>query len=58
MPQLNWIEQFTITAVVTILEGLESKVTNSTEKAALQAAIVFLQSLLSSQTKKLVLTLA
>lgn len=53
MPQLNWWEQFIIGTGISMLLLLESKITNSTEKAALQATIAFLQSLMNGQAKKL-----
>jgi hypothetical protein len=54
MIQLNWWEQFIVGAAVTLLTGLLAKVTNPTEKAALQAAIDFLTGLLNGQATKLV----
>ena len=47
MLKLNWWEQFVIGAAASLLAELESKLTNPTEIAALQAAIQFLQSLLA-----------
>jgi hypothetical protein len=47
MLKLNWWEQFVIGAAASLLAELASKLTNPTEIAALQAAIQFLQSLLS-----------
>ena len=46
MLQLSWWEQFIVGAAVSLLTLLESKLTNPTEVAALQAAIAFLQKLL------------
>lgn len=47
MLKLNWWEEFVIGAAASLLQTLEAKLTNPTEIAALQAAIQFLQSLLS-----------
>jgi hypothetical protein len=44
---LSWWETFIVQAAVSLLTMLESKMTNPTEIAALQAAITFLQKLLS-----------
>jgi hypothetical protein len=44
---LSWWETFIVQAAVSLLTMLESKLTNPTEIAALQAAITFLQKLLS-----------
>lgn len=52
MLQLNWWQQFIIGAAIALLNELETKITNPTEKAALQAAIGFLQSLMSAQLRK------
>jgi hypothetical protein len=46
MVKLNWWEEFVISAAVSLLLTLESRLTNPTEIAALQAAIQFLQALL------------
>jgi hypothetical protein len=46
MITLSWWEQFIVTAAISLLTLLESKIKNATELAALQAAIQFLQSLL------------
>ena len=54
MVQLNWWEQFVVGAAVALLTELSSKITNATEKAALQAAITFLQNLLNNQPMKFV----
>jgi len=45
--KLSWWEEFIITSAVTFLTVLENKVTNTTEKAALDAAIQFLKKLLA-----------
>lgn len=47
MLQLSWWEQFIISAALSFLTLIGSKITNPTELAALQAAIAFLQKLLS-----------
>jgi hypothetical protein len=49
MLQLSWWEQFIVTAAISLLTMLQSKLKNPTELAALQAAITFLQSLLSGK---------
>jgi hypothetical protein len=46
MLTLSFFESFAINIVVSLLTLLESKLTNKTEIAALQAAIQFLQTLL------------
>lgn len=48
MLQLSWWEQFIVTAAVSLLTMLETKLTNKTEIEALQAAVGFLQSLLNN----------
>jgi hypothetical protein len=45
---LSWWETFVVQAVVSLLGVLATKITNPAELAALQAAIAFLQKLLSS----------
>ena len=52
MPQLNWIEQFALTMAISLLGSLETRITNVAEKAALVAALAFLQSLLTAQMHK------
>jgi hypothetical protein len=47
MITLSWWEQFIIGAAVSLLTLLQTKITNPTELAAIQAAITFLQKLLS-----------
>jgi len=47
MLNLSWWEQLILGMVVSFLTALEPKLTNPTERAALQAALEFLQSLLS-----------
>jgi hypothetical protein len=47
MLQLSWWEQFIITAAISLLTLLESKLSNATEVAALEAAVSFLQKLLT-----------
>jgi Tfp pilus assembly major pilin PilA len=46
MITLSWWEQFIVQAGISLLTMLSSKVTNPTEKAALEAALAFLQKLL------------
>jgi hypothetical protein len=53
MPQLNWMEQFTLTMGISLLMSLEPKITNAIELKALQAALGFLQSLMNTQAVKL-----
>ena len=45
---LSWWETFLVQAVVSLLGVLNTKITNPAELAALQAAIAFLQKLLSN----------
>lgn len=47
MLKLSWWEEFIVSAAVSLLTLLESKLTNATELAALRAAISFLQQLLT-----------
>jgi hypothetical protein len=47
MITLSWWEQFIISAGISLLTMLASKVSNQTEKAALEAALAFLQKLLA-----------
>ena len=47
MIKLSWWEEFIVSAGVSLLTMLSSKVTNPTELAGLQAAIGFLQRLLN-----------
>jgi hypothetical protein len=47
MLKLSWWEEFVIGAAVSFLTLLENKLTNPTEKAALQAAVSFLQQLIA-----------
>jgi hypothetical protein len=47
MIKLNWWESFVIGAAASLLAELESKLTNPVEVAALQAAVGFLQQLLT-----------
>ena len=47
MLKISWWEQFIIGAAISLLTLLESKLTNPTEIAALQAAVAFLQRLLT-----------
>ncbi len=49
MVTLSWWEQFIIGAAVSFLTLIASKITNPVELDALQAAIAFLQKLLSGQ---------
>ena len=46
MLSLSWWEQFIVGAAVSFLTMLESKISNQTEKAALQSAVQFLQRLI------------
>ena len=46
---LSWWEQFIIGAAISFLTVLQTKITNQTEVAALQATIAFLQKLLNNQ---------
>jgi hypothetical protein len=46
MLTLSFFESFAVQIVISLLTLLESKLTNTTEIAALQAAIKFLQTLL------------
>ena len=48
MIQLSWWETFIITAAISLLTVLESKISNAVELAALQATVAFLQKLLGS----------
>lgn len=50
MIQLSWWETFIVTAAISLLTTLETKISNTAELAALQAAVAFLQRLLSSGT--------
>ncbi len=52
MVQLSWWEQFIVSAVVSFLTVLTSKVTNTTEQAGLQSSTAFLQKLLSGQVSQ------
>ena len=45
---LSWFETFIVQAVIGLLGVLATKISNPTELAALQAAITFLQKLLSN----------
>lgn len=45
MITLSWWEQFIVGAAVSLLTLLQTKITNPTELAAIQAAIAFLQKL-------------
>ena len=47
MINLSWWEQFIIGASISLLTLLASKIKNPTELAALQAALAFLQKLLT-----------
>jgi hypothetical protein len=47
MLTLSFFESFAVNIVISLLTLLESKLTNTTEIAALQAAIQFLQTLLT-----------
>ena len=47
MVNLSWWEQFIIGAAISLLTLLASKITNPAELAALQAALAFLQKLLT-----------
>lgn len=47
MIQLSWWEQFIVSAGVSLLTLLASKVTNQTELAGIQSAIAFLNKLLA-----------
>jgi len=51
MLTLSWWEQFIVGASISLLTTLESKLTNTTELAALQAAAAFLQSLLGGKVE-------
>jgi hypothetical protein len=46
MIKLSWWEEFIVGATISFLTVLQSKLSNPTELAALQAAIAFLQSLM------------
>ncbi len=48
---LSWWEQIVIGMALSFLTALESRLTNPTELAALQAAVAFLQSLLGGGLK-------
>lgn len=48
MIQLSWWETFIITAAISLLTVLQSKISNPAELAALQSAVAFLQKLLGS----------
>jgi hypothetical protein len=47
MIQLSWWETFIVTAAISLLTVLQTKISNTAEIAALQAAITFLQRLLA-----------
>jgi hypothetical protein len=47
MITLSWWEQFIVSAAVSLLTVLQTKITNPTEQAAISAAISFLQKLLT-----------
>ena len=47
MITVSWWESFILQAAVSFLTALQTKITNPTELAGLQAVIVFLQKLLS-----------
>ena len=47
MINLSWWEEFIIGAAVSFLTVLSAKITNPTELAALQAALVFLNKLMT-----------
>jgi hypothetical protein len=49
MPQLSWWEQFILGSAVSLLSELASKITNPVQQAALESAILFLQTLLNAQ---------
>jgi len=49
--KLSWWEEFIIGAALSFLTVLQSKLTNPTELAALQAAIVFLQQLMTGSVQ-------
>ena len=49
MIKLSWWEEFIVQAAISLLTLLASKVTNQTELAGIQAAIVFLQRLIAGQ---------
>lgn len=42
---LSWWESIVVQMAISLLSALASKITNPTEQAALQAALVFLQDL-------------
>jgi hypothetical protein len=52
MVQLSWWEQFIVSAGVSLLTVLASKITNATELAGLESALAFLQQLLSGQVSQ------
>jgi hypothetical protein len=52
MITLSWWEQFIVTAALSLLSLLKSKLTNAVELAAITAAIDFLQQLLAGQLGK------
>ena len=47
MLKLSWWEEFVVTAAISFLTVLTSKITNPVELAGLQAALTFLQKLLA-----------
>ena len=47
MLKLSWWEEFIIGAAISFLTVLSSKITNTTELAALDAALEFLQKLMA-----------
>ena len=47
MIKLSWWEEFIVTASISLLTLLASKVTNTVELAAIQSAIAFLQRLVA-----------
>jgi hypothetical protein len=47
MIKLSWWEEFIIGAAISFLTVLSGKITNPTELAALQAALVFLNKLMT-----------
>ena len=51
MITLSWWEQFIVGATLSLLTMLESKITNPTEKAAIEAVITFLRRLLGMGVK-------
>ena len=52
MIQLSWWEQFVVNMAISLLTLLSTKITNTVELAALQAAISFLQKLVGGNVSQ------